>query len=204
MKDKKSIDWKQFDEKLGTMPDLHLAKLVGCAEKTILYRRKSLSIAPFGRHPWSLSDQALFALGKICCVKCQQNKDINSFNRVSKSTSSHTGRTRVCIECFNSCARLKRAIRKFDAIALMGEHCSSCGYSQYISALQFHHVNSDKDSDISRLFFLPGKRDQLMAELDKCCLLCSNCHDAFHGGELTLEFVKAELGYRINRGSRGV
>jgi predicted HNH restriction endonuclease len=90
---------------------------------------------------------------------------------------------------------------KLKAIALLGGKCSACDYQLHPSALQFHHVGSDKDKHISYLLHCSGKSQQLIAELDKCCLLCSNCHDAFHFGDLRLEFEKASLGFNVIRRS---
>ena len=55
-----------------------------------------------------------------------------------------------------------------------------CGYNKYIGALEFHHVTGDK------LFDIGGKGytrswETVKAELDKCILVCSNCHKEIHG-----------------------
>lgn len=54
-----------------------------------------------------------------------------------------------------------------------------CDYSRCLSALEFHHLDpTKKDFIISRCFSL--KKAKL--ELDKCILLCSNCHREVHAG----------------------
>lgn len=59
-----------------------------------------------------------------------------------------------------------------------GGECVKCGYNKCISALHFHHKDaSEKDFTIS------GKSwsfEKLKKEVDKCVLLCSNCHTELH------------------------
>jgi 5-methylcytosine-specific restriction endonuclease McrA len=70
----------------------------------------------------------------------------------------------------------KRTKKKL--IEYKGGGCELCGYSKCDSALQFHHKNPDeKDFSISgrSLSF-----DRLKNEVDKCMLVCSNCHAEIH------------------------
>jgi len=58
-----------------------------------------------------------------------------------------------------------------------GAKCSVCGYDKYIGALEFHHRDpSQKDPKWSRGWTLP----RLKEELDKCDILCANCHREAH------------------------
>ena len=46
-------------------------------------------------------------------------------------------------------------------------------------ALEFHHLNpEEKDFEISRT--LTRSMDSLRKEVDKCILVCSNCHAEIH------------------------
>lgn len=73
---------------------------------------------------------------------------------------------------------------KLRAIAYKGGCCQICGYNKSVRALQFHHLIPDeKDFNISRA----SKSWQLIRkEIDKCFLLCSNCHAEVHEGILDL------------------
>ena len=56
--------------------------------------------------------------------------------------------------------------------------CSICGYNKNKSALQFHHVEpSLKKYKINHRCI--GLKN-LFIELDKCILLCANCHAEIH------------------------
>lgn len=64
------------------------------------------------------------------------------------------------------------------AIEYKGGKCEVCGYNTYRGALEFHHKDpSQKDPTGLRAY----KLDRLFAEVDKCVLLCSNCHREEHG-----------------------
>lgn len=61
-----------------------------------------------------------------------------------------------------------------------GGRCQICGYNKCIEALDFHHLDpKDKDFNISG-----GTRsfEKLKPEIDKCILVCSNCHREIHAG----------------------
>ena len=58
-----------------------------------------------------------------------------------------------------------------------GAKCQRCGYDRYIGALEFHHRDPEaKDPSWSRGWSL----SRLKPELDKCDILCANCHREVH------------------------
>lgn len=78
-----------------------------------------------------------------------------------------------------SCARKT----KLKAIEYKGGKCIVCGYNKSIRALQFHHLDpTQKDFGISGT---TKSFEKLKPELDKCVLLCANCH-----GEVLLDINK--------------
>lgn len=68
---------------------------------------------------------------------------------------------------------------KQKAIAYKGGCCTSCGYNQNCAALQFHHLDS-KDKDVSWTKLRLRSWEKITFELDKCILLCANCHAVVH------------------------
>src|ERR1035438_5829724 len=60
-----------------------------------------------------------------------------------------------------------------------GKSCKHCGYDKFIGALQFHHVNGDKESLVSYLC-AKGNKYGAIREAKKCELLCGNCHASKH------------------------
>jgi hypothetical protein len=59
--------------------------------------------------------------------------------------------------------------------------CSRCGYREHPSALHFHHrdYSGSNPLKISQLVRHSGW-DAVVGEMQKCDLLCANCHAALH------------------------
>ena len=71
---------------------------------------------------------------------------------------------------------------KLLALAYKGNKCQCCGYNKYAGALEFHHINpNEKDFGISTKGYTRSWENN-KKELDKCVLVCSNCHREIHGG----------------------
>jgi uncharacterized Zn finger protein len=57
--------------------------------------------------------------------------------------------------------------------------CTACGFS-HPAALDFHHEDpSKKEANIHRLL-QNGQNAKLQKELEKCIVLCANCHRIHH------------------------
>lgn len=69
---------------------------------------------------------------------------------------------------------------KDKALAYKGSKCEHCGYDKCVGALTFHHTDpTQKD------FQIGGRGstrswERIKNELDKCKLLCANCHAEEH------------------------
>jgi hypothetical protein len=61
--------------------------------------------------------------------------------------------------------------------------CSICGYNKYGYALDFHHVNGDKEINGHSLRFIFHGKQRYFDEMEKCILLCSICHKIVHHQE---------------------
>ena len=69
--------------------------------------------------------------------------------------------------------------RKQDAITYKGGKCFICGYKNCPDVLEFHHLDpSCKDVDWKKLRLRSWS--SITSELDKCILLCANCHREEH------------------------
>jgi len=81
--------------------------------------------------------------------------------------------------------RRRKHIRQL-AIEYKGNRCSICGYDKCLKALEFHHLESDKkDFGISEKGYTRSW-EATKRELDKCILLCANCHREVHEGSTQL------------------
>ena len=78
------------------------------------------------------------------------------------------------------------------AVDYKGAECLVCGYNKCLEALEFHHLSSsDKDFGISSKGYTRSWA-KIQEELDKCLLLCANCHREFHAGMQLLEETPVE------------
>lgn len=74
---------------------------------------------------------------------------------------------------------IKRRAIKNALITYKGGKCERCGYNKCFRALEFHHLDpSEKDFGISKC--ITKSFSLLKTEVDKCILLCSNCHAEIH------------------------
>jgi len=66
------------------------------------------------------------------------------------------------------------------AVEYKGGKCEICGYDRCIEALEFHHKSiSSKDFGISAKGYTRSWK-KVMEELDKCIIVCANCHRELH------------------------
>ena len=98
-----------------------------------------------------------------------------------------------------------RKRRKEDIVYVMGGHCQICGYNKAITALELHHLNpEEKEFGIGAIL---NKDWELMnSEIQKCILVCANCHREIHEGLITNDLKSSydvnkanEISERINR-----
>jgi hypothetical protein len=74
---------------------------------------------------------------------------------------------------------------KIRAIEYMGGSCQLCGYARCGQALEFHHVDPErKTANFTNL--KQWAWDRLRVELDKCVMLCANCHREVENGVATV------------------
>ena len=91
-----------------------------------------------------------------------------------KNTKGHTKTN--CNSCTTNTRRLGL---KQKCVDYKGGRCERCGYDKCLRALSFHHVDkTNKDFGISGSH--ARSWEKIKQELDKCVLLCANCHMEEH------------------------
>ncbi len=110
------------------------------------------------------------------CPSCKENCNIEDFyQRRGKQNSSTYCKKCTSIQTIKRTQNLKKLMVEYK-----GGQCEKCGYNTYIGALEFHHLNpKEKDFHPSQLKKYTFD-DRVKKELDKCILVCANCHREIH------------------------
>jgi hypothetical protein len=75
----------------------------------------------------------------------------------------------------------KRKVVKLWSIKYLGGKCAVCGYDRCPVALDFHHIRGKKEFSVGDIGYSRSWK-KLKQELDKCVLLCANCHREVEAG----------------------
>ena len=85
-----------------------------------------------------------------------------------------------CSKCLSEAVQRRRDKIKQLAVEYKGSKCEICGYDKCIAALEFHHKDpTKKDFGISAKGYTRSW-ETVKTELDKCILVCANCHRELH------------------------
>lgn len=91
--------------------------------------------------------------------------------------------------------RKRRKNFKTQLVNLCGGKCELCGYNKTLSSLDFHHIDKNtKKFGISNGYYHSKAKEEILKEVKKCVLLCSNCHHEVHDGIASIEKLAAPRG----------
>ena len=111
-----------------------------------------------------------------CSNNCKQK---HHYDRVKEQTNTYHSQT------------IRSYKRKLYLIELLGGCCKVCKYDKNLSALEFHHRDpNEKESQLDMRTLSNRSMSYIMEEVNKCDLLCSNCHREYHNPEMEIENVK--------------
>tara|TARA_Y100000389_G_C17344726_1_gene455235 strand:- start:371 stop:1006 length:636 start_codon:yes stop_codon:yes gene_type:complete len=129
----------------------------------------------YGLHPEFLIEKVVKPIriegDTMKCNTCNEERSVKDFYK--------GGSKSWCKTCRRHKKKQDKRDDKRNAIEYKGGKCEHCGYEKCDAAFDFHHKNpKEKDFGIS----MSGKRFgvDIKRELDKCLLLCGNCHTAEH------------------------
>lgn len=128
------------------------------------------------------------------CPQCKQEKHVSDFG---KNVTRSDGLSRLCTLCKREKDReyyknnserpsklkerkhrIYKENREFIRGYLQAHPCEHCGFTD-IRALDFHHKDpTQKEYNISMMLYFSQERIKL--EIEKCSVLCSNCHRIEH------------------------
>lgn len=101
-------------------------------------------------------------------------------HRLVTKNKEHKKYAYRCVKCASLAVQKRRDKLKILAVDYKGGQCSLCGYNKCIKALEFHHLDpNEKDFGFS-VKGVTRSFEKIKPELDKCILLCANCHREVH------------------------
>lgn len=121
------------------------------------------------------------------CSKCGIEKPLNQFYKTGFNSKGQQLYRSDCKECQRK-YDLSRLKLRNDFVNSQKKCCAKCGETRtYV--LEFHHKDpNEKEFTIGQMKNYP--LDKFQKEIDKCVVLCANCHKEFHTFEregVTLE-----------------
>lgn len=112
------------------------------------------------------------------CSKCGELlTDTNSYRY--KSGYRKEKIQSYCKKCNSKEVLQRQRNNKRRSVEYKGGKCQICGYNSCDAALEFHHINPE-EKDYNPASLRLRKWEKQLEELDKCVLLCSNCHREVH------------------------
>ena len=135
-------------------------------------RKYCLDCSPYKTHNTKiLEDVRQSKTHKLCCF-CENVLEISNFYK----RRDGTGVVAYCKSCTtHQTLERQRKLKKL-AVEYKGGACIRCGFSGHPAVFDFHHRDkSEKSFGISR-YKNTNINEKLKQELDKCDLLCANCH----------------------------
>ena len=128
------------------------------------------------------------------CNKCNENKSLSEFNKNKTKPDGYQYYCRECEKVYKKKNYLHTKERYLERNSEIRERnkaflkeikselkCSMCG-EDHPATLDFHHRDpQEKDQMVSKAIFRGWSIERIKKEIDKCDVLCSNCHRKLHG-----------------------
>ena len=124
------------------------------------------------------------------CSRCGETKPEELFSMKNKALGTRQACCKDCKNKYNkawylnnkdshilSVERNRSSYRdRYNALMmeLKSQPCADCGGTFPPIAMDFDHIEDNKVKSVSRLS--AGSIDRLMTEIEKCEVVCSNCH----------------------------
>lgn len=126
------------------------------------------------------------------CSKCKRVLPLNSFGFKDKAKTKILARCKECVKQDKRESYYKHLSKNLDRIRQRKQEykiaikqlkdtyrqsgCILCGEKD-LACLDFHHIR-DKEHTIAAMGYF--STDKIVRELDKCIVLCANCHRKLH------------------------
>ena len=124
--------------------------------------------------------------GSKVCTSCNKLFPLSNFYSNGRTSTGLIKYKPKCISCENGSRKDTFADLIYTYLETKNQKyaCIRCGYTGIFGSLDFHHRNpQEKDFNIggsTKSISLERFVDEITPELDKCDLLCPNCHRQEH------------------------
>jgi DNA-binding CsgD family transcriptional regulator len=155
---------------------------LNCSKSTISYHCKNHGLD--GNDKRMISDNEKVKMNEY--YKTHSIDETAEYFKINRSTvikyveNKHIKLTKeqLRINNYNHVKSFRQKLKE-KAVEYKGGRCEKCGYNKCIIALEFHHMNPlEKDFNIGKNSMLAWGK--VKKELDKCILVCANCHREIH------------------------
>lgn len=121
------------------------------------------------------------------CSKCKRELPITHYHKNGFNNEGKQKYRGYCKDCANNLEK-QRYLDKKNFVNSQKTKCEKCGEDRFYT-LDFHHKDKqEKEFTIGQ--FKKGSFEIIQSEINKCVILCSNCHREFH-------FLEAQDGMTI-------
>lgn len=159
-----------------TMP--YICKVLNVSKATVSYQINKEGISRF-KNPVEITEDLLNKM-QIRYEECKNLSIVSKEYGVSINRLKYLNRRKSKTD-YEVLKNRRYRIKKL-LVEYKGNKCKICGYDKCLSALEFHHLEPEnKDFTISYNTKY-NNLDSLKKEVDKCILVCANCHREIHAG----------------------
>ena len=132
---------------------------------------------PFlGSGDWIRTSDLVAFAGNVCYIHAMQQKI---------DTRKYADRA----DYLKKAVAERRRTLKNRAVELMGGSCMLCSYDKHVGVLEFHHVHAETKSFGVSSGGFSRSWQSINEELQKCVLVCANCHREIEMGLIPKQTV---------------
>lgn len=119
----------------------------------------------------------------VDCKYCKKPFHGNLFSKACKECQYKNWKERQRNNPNRNASTKKRMLRNREFVRSYkkDKKCEICGYNKYPEILDFHHKDDKgKVATINKLMKNLSNLDTIQSEINKCMLVCPNCHRELH------------------------
>lgn len=159
-----------------------LQAIYNCSRSTIADTKKNYGFVGLSPNSKKLDRNSST---KLCSI-CTKVLPLNSFYSNGKTATGKIKYKPSCIKCENTQRKNTFTNLLFDYLDVIGKayECEKCSYSGTYGSLDFHHKDPTQKSfnvgNSSHTISVDNFMTKIIPEIEKCTLLCPNCHRSEH------------------------